>query len=216
MPSAIQSESQEAILAQSFSPLHFPNSTLRWVEEDVVDSPSYPKERKVSEPSPQSTQSAKILRVVYARETLEQVARHAARQVVASADRRVDTLARSQENSAIRLRELAQLERDWDSYGGLPATGIAIATASLFLQKLAVMSVRHRSMFIHPWAIVPIADGGVQFHWRDGRRDIEIEFSSIGDIYYFIELDGRVVVESDDEVPASLEDALSDVFRSLE
>ncbi len=71
-----------------------------------------------------------------------------------------------------RICSFAQLEHNWDSYGGLPTTDDAIAAAATWLYE-------HGPIYKKP-AVFPTTYGGVQFEWID--CDDEIRFGPDGKI----------------------------------
>jgi hypothetical protein len=64
----------------------------------------------------------------------------------------------------VSLRELAELEKDWDGHGSIPPTEDAIRTAANL-------------------QVVPVGGGGLQLEIHAGGSDLEIE----------IQPDGRIV-----------------------
>jgi hypothetical protein len=121
-------------------------------------------------------------------------------------------------DSAFRdLEELAELEADWDTYGGLPPSAHATATAGRAM--VAVMerfgsSVGERAA---PYAVLPIADGGIQVEWRGLGREIEVSISPSGNISYLL-------IEPSDDGPkfqkgartglSAITDTIGEVVRS--
>ncbi len=75
-----------------------------------------------------------------------------------------------------RLKELAQLETDWDSYDAKPIPPIAFVTALeiLFKERVPV-----------PDFIAPISNGGLQLEWSDEQICLEIEVFANDNLTYF-------------------------------
>lgn len=69
------------------------------------------------------------------------------------------------------LNRIARLQRNWDSYGGLPVNRDCIIGA---LNVLAMVLVDG----IPAPIIVPTSGGGVQLEWHRGGADLEIEVQS--------------------------------------
>lgn len=86
--------------------------------------------------------------------------------------------------SVDELLNLALLEADWDSYGGQPPSPRALRQANRLLlraDKLFSVSAQDR---IRPFAVVPLASGGVQMEWRTNRQDVEVEVKPTGALSY--------------------------------
>jgi hypothetical protein len=76
-----------------------------------------------------------------------------------------------------RLAELLGLERDWDSYGGLPIQGrIAEYVANMLSTLLASQ--------IPPPSIVPTSSGGLQLEWHRLGSHLEIEADPSGEVTF--------------------------------
>ncbi len=98
------------------------------------------------------------------------------------------------EEAMRQLARLGTLAPNWDSYGALPPTGMAIAGAEAML-RLAFQKFGDRA---RPRVIAPLADGGVSLEWEGARADVEVEVASDGALgYLFTEhgQDGRQVEE---------------------
>lgn len=91
-----------------------------------------------------------------------------------------------------RLAEFAALGPDWDSYGGLPTSPRAVSAATELLILVADRLAHRDPPSILPYAVAPIADGGVQVEWRGPRHEIEVEIGSGGGVgYLLIEQQGQ-------------------------
>ena len=104
-----------------------------------------------------------------------------------------------------RLAELARLEADWDSYGAEPVSDTAIWKVRLLLKSVeeTLGGAAHEEM--RPYAIAPVADGGVQVEWRRAGETLEVEAAPVGHLGYLYvrgEGDNRTFVERDN-VPLS-------------
>jgi hypothetical protein len=73
-----------------------------------------------------------------------------------------------------RLAELAEFGPDWDSYGGDPPTAQAIAGARSLLTRVVEAYGAEYSAVMRPFAIAPIADGGVLVEWRAPGRLLSV------------------------------------------
>lgn len=87
---------------------------------------------------------------------------------------------------AERLDELSRLEPDWDSYGGLPPSSEALASARALLRVILAPKRNGAGSRITPFSIVPIADGGVQLEWRGARADLELNVGPDGALSYLL------------------------------
>jgi hypothetical protein len=85
-----------------------------------------------------------------------------------------------------RLARLAELGSDWDSYGGAPPSGQALATARELLFAVAERCGELVGERVRPYAVAPIADGGVQLEWRGAHRELELEIGPGGDVGYLL------------------------------
>ncbi len=70
----------------------------------------------------------------------------------------------------VRVREIASLREDWDSYDAAPVDRRNIVAALNFLLRVVG---RHAPA---P-GIVPLPDGSVQLEWHRGGMDVEVEFT---------------------------------------
>lgn len=113
------------------------------------------------------------------------------------------------------LDELARLPADWDSYGAVPPTAVAMSSAHGLLSSLAEQYAGAADERALPWATAPLADGGVQFEWRGPGGAIEVEIGPDGRLAYLIERDGRTVGRSTTET-VGVGDVLGELGRVLE
>jgi hypothetical protein len=97
-----------------------------------------------------------------------------------------------------RLRELSELDANWDSYGAKPMTAQAATAAIELVSDLLDNCHEIDPKRFNPWMIAPLADGGVQLEWRLDSSAVEVEIDPDGKLHYLIELDNKVVAESDD------------------
>jgi hypothetical protein len=84
-----------------------------------------------------------------------------------------------------RLKELAQLEADWDSYGAKAISSVALVTAFEVLEGVKErLSTKVKEPL--PQFIAPLADGGLQLEWSRKQGDIEVEIYPDGDLGYVL------------------------------
>ena len=83
-----------------------------------------------------------------------------------------------------RLKELADLPPDWDSYGGLPPSPAAIAMARRVAEGVVGALARVGREDAVPGAVSPLADGGVQLAWHGAGRLVEIDIDPGGRLGY--------------------------------
>jgi hypothetical protein len=95
------------------------------------------------------------------------------------------------------LDEIAQLEDDWDSYGALRPTAAAVSAGHLLLGALWDQLGNLVDQGAIPWAVAPLADGGVQFEWRGPGGAIEVEIGPRGTMNYLVEREERTITKSD-------------------
>ena len=106
-----------------------------------------------------------------------------------------------------RLKELAQLKADWDSYGAEPVSSVAlVATFELLDAVKERLSRKVRESL--PQFIAPLADGGLQLEWKGQRGDIEVKIDPIGNFSYVL-LEGQETNRKfQEKARASLEEVL--------
>lgn len=83
-----------------------------------------------------------------------------------------------------RLAQISRLEADWDSYGSEPPSTTAVSRAITLLESVEESLAGLLGEQIRPYAIAPVADGGVQLEWRGGDRALEVEVGPDGDFGY--------------------------------
>jgi hypothetical protein len=91
---------------------------------------------------------------------------------------------RAMRDSLNVLREMAHLAKNWDSYGGLPPTRIAIGTARALLDNVYSALAEASGDRIQPEIIVPLADGGVQIEWSTHTASVEVQVGPSGTLGY--------------------------------
>lgn len=84
------------------------------------------------------------------------------------------------------LEELAGLSEDWDSYGAAPIHQRAIRSASDLMVTVAkefgtILGERAR-----PYAVAPVADGGVFVEWRGPDTKLQVRARPDGDFRYLM------------------------------
>lgn len=85
-----------------------------------------------------------------------------------------------------RILAFAALECDWDSYGAEPISHDAIEGAQLLLSAVASQAEYKLGRGVKPYAVAPLADGGVQIEWRGAEYAIEVEISPDGRYGYLV------------------------------
>jgi hypothetical protein len=89
-----------------------------------------------------------------------------------------------------KLNEFVRLEAGWDSYAAEPVSELAINSArSLLLALPGFVDDCAGSEFV-PFAVVPLANGGIQIEWRAEDRGIEVEIDPVSGEYSAIFYDG--------------------------
>lgn len=74
-----------------------------------------------------------------------------------------------------RLTQLAQLEPDWDSYGALPVSPVALVKACQLLIHIKYSLSPLVGDLILPYDAAPIANGSLQLEWRSSHGNLEVE-----------------------------------------
>jgi hypothetical protein len=80
-------------------------------------------------------------------------------------------------NCVNRISGFSQLPQNWDSYGSDPVSKDALRMALLFLSEGPLELIPEPT-------VSPVAGGGLGFHWRVDRRDLEFEFLPDGTVEY--------------------------------
>jgi hypothetical protein len=127
-------------------------------------------------------------------------------------------LARAQrllQSARESLDEIARLPDDWDSYGAARPSASAISRAHLLLASLWEDLAESADDDTIPWAIAPLADGGVQLEWRGPHEAIEVEIDSRGSLNYLVERDETTIGRSDPAMGAAAEEVLAQIRRVL-
>jgi hypothetical protein len=77
---------------------------------------------------------------------------------------------------------LAALEENWDSYGGRPVSPRAVSAAVAIAGLVSYLAPD-----AEPLAVAPLASGGVQLTWTNGRGgEIEVDVSPDGTLGYLL------------------------------
>jgi hypothetical protein len=114
-----------------------------------------------------------------------------------------------------RIAEFADLEPDWDSYGGEPSSSVARSEAKRWVEIVVDLFGARAGDGARPYSVAPLADGGVQIEWRGVGGIVELEIGPAGELgYLFVadETDGGQTDEADD---ASWSEVLRVLLRAL-
>src|SRR5690348_7087833 len=79
-----------------------------------------------------------------------------------------------------RLDALSKLERDWDSYDGLPPTARAIGLASRVIVESATNAGGA------PSDVMPLPAGGLQLIWEHQHDELQIDIGPDGALGYLM------------------------------
>lgn len=82
------------------------------------------------------------------------------------------------------LKKLSHLPPNWDSYGALPPTPVALAVTKHFLTEIDTMLGQYADHHVQPELIVPLADGGVQIEWSTRAGELDIQVGPTGTFGY--------------------------------
>lgn len=72
-----------------------------------------------------------------------------------------------------QLDEFAKLEPDWDSYGSERISPDAIDQARSLIELVA------KARGVAPYAVAPVADGGVYVEWRGPNGKLEVYMNEV-------------------------------------
>lgn len=102
-----------------------------------------------------------------------------------------------------RIDSLQKLADNWNTYGGVPVTIRAAASASDVLRSLASEDERPNYTLVRPYGIAPLASGGLNLEWRGSHGEMTIEVYPDGRLgCYTVESRDGETVERDEENPA--------------
>jgi hypothetical protein len=90
-----------------------------------------------------------------------------------------------------RLEELAELPADWDSYGAVPPSIVAVRASRGVLEKLAARYVAIGRP-AEPKVVGARADGGVMMEWRGPGGALEVHAEPDGTLGYLWDGDGTM------------------------
>jgi len=85
---------------------------------------------------------------------------------------------------SLELRELAALEGDWDTYGGLPPTAAALRGAHRLLEIVHNLYPTQLGGGMAPYAVSPLPTAGVELEWRMDCRLIRVDVGPDGEFDY--------------------------------
>ncbi len=110
-----------------------------------------------------------------------------------------------------RIDSLRELADDWNTYGGVPATVLAAASASDLLRSLVSDDERPRYTLVRPHSIAPLASGGLNLEWRGPHGEMTVEVYPDGRLgCYVVESHDGETIERDEE-----NTAIANVYASL-
>jgi len=89
--------------------------------------------------------------------------------------------------AAERIRQVARLEHDWDSYGGDPPTPTAIGTAERVVETVARTIAKSTPQRAEPRVIVARGDGGIILEWDSPTAALEIHVEPSGRLGYLLD-----------------------------
>jgi hypothetical protein len=86
-----------------------------------------------------------------------------------------------------RVRALADLDTDWNSYGSDPVSPAAIHAAECLLRTAEARLGRQQA---EPWAVGALPDGGVSLIWRPALNELVVDVAddgTLGCVYVWLE-----------------------------
>lgn len=83
-----------------------------------------------------------------------------------------------------QLDDLQSLLPNWDSYGGEPPTGRALAMARFIVRDVQRNLGRYCGGDTEPEYIAPRADGGLQIEWGDSPTKVSVSVDADGRLGY--------------------------------
>jgi hypothetical protein len=116
-----------------------------------------------------------------------------------------------------RLEKIAQLDRDWDSYGAAPIAPRAVAAGRKLIMDVADQLGADFGGKSLPFTVAPLVDGGVQVEWRGPTREIEVEIGPDEEFGYLLIVRteaGRDFQEGDKTTRSEILDLIAQVLNS--
>lgn len=126
--------------------------------ELITDSGILPSDACLSSTSPETKQEYEPVRIVYSTTFGDEIA--------ADPDETTATWLIKARDDIARLKSLPN---NWDSYGSPSIPTRLFENAKNFLSSLEFEN-------ISPPRVVPVSGGGLQFEWKYGNRELEVEF----------------------------------------
>jgi hypothetical protein len=114
-----------------------------------------------------------------------------------------------------RIAQFADLESDWDSYGGEPPSPIARDEAGRWVEIVADLFGSRAGDAVRPYSVAPLADGGVQIEWRGRHGVVELEVGPSGELGYLFLAQEGPVPRAEEVEDASWSDVLRALLRAL-
>ena len=117
------------------------------------------------------------------------------------------------------LQQLATLEllsEDWDGYGAVPPTTVALKEARRLIrdvQRGATTQIPEAS----PYDVSPVPSGGIAIEWRGRSETLQLEVGPGGQLGYLLIVngsDGRQFAEEENVPPIQVAKLLQQVLRS--
>ncbi|MGH9839320.1 MAG: hypothetical protein ACREEM_11110 [Blastocatellia bacterium] len=104
-------------------------------------------------------------------------------------------------NAQRKITELKQLPENWDSYGSRTIQQAAIEQAGNLLARLSKLDLPRPQIF-------PVPGGGIQFEFRQDRRELELEILPDGSIEFLIVINSSEMREG--AIPSG---SLGEIYR---
>lgn len=85
-----------------------------------------------------------------------------------------------------RLAQIARLDDDWDTYGGLPPSGTAVRRTHQLFRDIERSFGPVLGEKIRPFSVSPLPNGGVQAEWRSTEGALEVEINADGSLGFLL------------------------------
>jgi hypothetical protein len=102
----------------------------------------------------------------------------------------IECLTTAQLRLLREIGNLVSLPHGWDSYGSLPPTTEAVASA---ISQI----LRNHSTSLPSAQVFPVSGGGIQFVWQKSGRTLDLEFLPNGSIEYLTSESGNQRLEGE-------------------
>ena len=114
-----------------------------------------------------------------------------------------------------RIAGFADLQPDWDSYGGDPPSALARSEAVRWVEIVSELFGARVGMAVVPYSVAPLANGGVQIEWHGRNGIVELEVGPEGELAYLLVMSEGASTDAEESGDASWSDVLRRLLRAF-